>query len=136
MALSADASDPEIYFINGVFHDLAGDLPRALAAYEASLRRQPRDRRMLDLLVNTYARAGRFKEAVDMSVRRAEIDPGDFYANVRAARALRSLARRNRQSGRIRRPIPEARDPRGGGRPSILWRLAERASGVHELAGG
>ncbi len=88
-ALSADASDPEIYFINGVFHDLAGDLPRALAAYEASLRRQPRDRRMLDLLVNTYARAGRFKEAVDMSVRRAEIDPGDFYASARAARALR-----------------------------------------------
>jgi tetratricopeptide (TPR) repeat protein len=88
VALSADTSDPEIYFINGMFHDLAGDLPRALAAYEASLRRQPRDRRMLDLLVDTYARAGRFKDAVDTSVRRAEIDPGDFYANVRAARAL------------------------------------------------
>jgi tetratricopeptide (TPR) repeat protein len=89
VALSADASDPEIYFINGVFHELSGDLPGALAAYEASLRRQPRDRRMLDLLVDAYARAGRFKDAVDMSVRRAEIDSGDFYANVRAARALR-----------------------------------------------
>ena len=88
VALSADASDPEIYFINGAFHDISGDLPRALAAYEASLRRQPRDRRMLDLLVDTYARAGRFKDAVDVNVRRAEIDPGDFYANVRAARAL------------------------------------------------
>lgn len=88
VALSADTSEPEIYFVNGIFHDLAGDLPRALAAYEASVRRQPRDRRTLDLLVNTYARAGRFKEAVDMSVRRAEIDPGDFYANVRAAHAL------------------------------------------------
>ena len=88
VALSADASDPEIYFVNGVFHDLSGDLPRALAAYEAALRRQPRDRRILDLLADTYARAGRFKDAVDTSVRRAEIDPGDFYANVRAARAL------------------------------------------------
>ena len=89
VALSADASDAEIYFASGVFHDLSGDLSRALAAYEAAHRRQPRDRRILDLLADTYARAGRFKDAVDTSVRRAEIDPKDFYGNVRAARALR-----------------------------------------------
>ena len=42
----------------------------------------------LDMLIAAYSRAGRMKDDVDLSVLRAEADPRDFYANVRAAHAL------------------------------------------------
>jgi tetratricopeptide (TPR) repeat protein len=48
----------------------------------------PRDRRLLDLLIDAYSRMGRTRDAVELSVSRAELAPEDFYANVRAAQAL------------------------------------------------
>ena len=88
VALAATTTDREIYLIGGTRHLVGGDLAAAAAAYEALLRLQPRDRQALDRLVETYARAGRLREAVETSVARSEYEPADFYANVRAAHAL------------------------------------------------
>lgn len=88
VALSAHTTERERYLISGAFSDFTGDLPRAAAAYEAVFRLYPRDRRLLDVLIDVYSRMGRTREAVEMSVSRAELVPEDFYANVRAAQAL------------------------------------------------
>jgi tetratricopeptide (TPR) repeat protein len=86
--LSANTTDREVYFIEGTRDLVSGNVPSAVAAYEAALRLQPRDRTTTDLLIESYSRAGRIRDAVDLSVARGERDPGDFYANVRAAQAL------------------------------------------------
>lgn len=86
--LAARATDRELYFSSGLLHDLKGELPQALAAYEALHRLQPQDALAQQLLVEGYARAGRMKEAGELAVSRAEATPGDFLANVLAARAL------------------------------------------------
>lgn len=86
--LSASATDREVYFIAGIRDLVAGNVPSAVAAYEAALRLHPYDRTTTDLLIEAYSRAGRIRDAVDLSVARGEREPGDFYANVRAAHAL------------------------------------------------
>lgn len=86
--LSTSTTDREIYFIAGTRDLVAGNVPSAVSAYEAALRLQSHDRTTTDLLIESYSRAGRIRDAVDLSVARGERDPGDFYANVRAAQAL------------------------------------------------
>jgi hypothetical protein len=86
--LSRGASDRETYFIAAIHHAITGDLPAAIAAHEALRGLYPTDRLALDMLITEYSRAGRMKDAVALSVLRAETDPRDFYANVRATHAL------------------------------------------------
>jgi tetratricopeptide (TPR) repeat protein len=88
VVLATATTEREIYLIGGTRHLVAGDVASAIAAYEALLRLQPRDRHTLDRLVEAYARTGRMREAVEASVKRSEYEPADFYANVRAAHAL------------------------------------------------
>jgi len=88
VALSNGTTDRETYFIRGAHEAVARNLHAAIAAFEALVRLQPRDPLALDLLITTYARAGRFSRAVDLSVARAGYEPDDFYANARAAHAL------------------------------------------------
>lgn len=88
VALAGGTTDRENYFISGVHEAMARNLDAAMASFEALLRLQPRDPQALDLLITTYARAGRFKQAVELCVARAGYQPDDFYANVRAAHAL------------------------------------------------
>ena len=78
----------ENYFISGTLFEMQEDLTKALGAYEALLRVEPRDTLALDLLISGYSRAGRFETAVEHAVARAEMQPDDFYANFRAAHAL------------------------------------------------
>jgi tetratricopeptide (TPR) repeat protein len=88
VALSKATSDRELYLIQGTYANIAGDLDRAIAAYEALLRLNPTDARVIELLIDCYTRAGRVVEAVQRAVARASAEPDDFYANVRAAHAL------------------------------------------------
>lgn len=86
--LSSGSSAHEVTFISGTQFEMAGDLAKALEAYEAMLRLEPGNPRTLELLVNGYARMGRFRAAVDHAVARVKVQRDDFYANVRAAHAL------------------------------------------------
>jgi hypothetical protein len=88
LALSRHSSDRENYLIAAIHHAILGDLPEAIAALEALRGLHPSDRLALDMLITQSSRSGRMKDAVDLSVLRAETDPQDFYANVRAAHAL------------------------------------------------
>lgn len=88
VALSHNTSDREAYLIAGMFHALSGDLPKASAAYEALRRLEPADTRVLDLLLDTYARAGQVDPATRLAIATAEQRPNDFATNARAARAL------------------------------------------------
>jgi hypothetical protein len=88
LELSPGLTDRENYLIAAIHHAISGDLPAAIAAHEALRGLHPTDRLALDMLIAAYSRAGRVKDAVDLSVLRAETDPQDFYANVRAAHAL------------------------------------------------
>jgi hypothetical protein len=88
LELSHGLTDRETYFIAGIHHAIAGNLPAAIAAYEALRGLHPSDRLALDMLIAAHSRAGRVKDAVDLSVLRAETDPRDFYGNVRAVHAL------------------------------------------------
>lgn len=88
VAMGATTSDREAYLMAGMFHRLDGDLPKAAAAYEALQRLEPDDQHLLDLLVDTYSRAGQVERAATLAVSQAELRPNDFAANARAARAL------------------------------------------------
>lgn len=88
LALSKATSDREAYLIAGMFHALQGDLQKASAAYEALRRLEPSDTQVLDLLTDTYARAGDIDPAATLAVATARMRPDDFAANARAARAL------------------------------------------------
>lgn len=87
LALSDGTSDAESYVIAGLHDLVAGNLPSAIAAFEARLRVQ-RDVHDVDPLIRAYARAGRIKEAIALAVRRGEAEPDSFYATIRAAHAL------------------------------------------------
>jgi tetratricopeptide (TPR) repeat protein len=86
--LSGWTTEQESYVISGAFHTISDNYPAAVAPYEALLRLQPESRTAQDLLIDAYTRAGRVKEAVELSTARAEANPGDFYATIRAAHAL------------------------------------------------
>jgi tetratricopeptide (TPR) repeat protein len=89
LELADGVSDRESYFNAGTYYLLAGDTGRAVAAFEALVRIHPTDARALDQLIDAYARAGRVREAAEHMARRAAAAPDDFYANVRAAQAMR-----------------------------------------------
>ena len=97
--LAADVTDRESYFISGALHTVAGELPLAVAAFEALERLQPGNRDAVDLLIDAYTRAGRVKAAVELSVRRAEDAPQDFYGE---------RPRRSRPGDYARRRRPRA----------------------------
>ena len=88
LELSHGLTDRETYLIAAIHHAISDDLPAAIAAHEALRGLHPADRLVIDMLIAAYSRAGRMKDAVDLSVLRAETDPRDFYANVRAGHAL------------------------------------------------
>ncbi len=133
-ALAADITDRESYFISGALHTVAGELPLAVAAFEALERLQPGNRDAVDLLIDAYTRAGRVKAAVELSVRRAEDAPQDFYANVRAAHAL-AITRGDDARGA---DLPPARARAlllgGDRRPAVLERMAGGVPRVPALA--
>lgn len=109
VALSSATTDRESYFIAGTHHTVAGNLLSAVAAYEALLRLQPRDRQVIDRLIEAYSRLGRVRDAVELSVARADADPADFYSNVRAAHALLTWqGDKERASTFVRRAEPLA----------------------------
>jgi hypothetical protein len=88
LELSQGSTDRETYFIAAIHHAITGDLTAAIAAHEALRGLHPDDRLAIDMLIGAYSRAGRIKDAVNLSVIRAEAHPDDFYGNVRAAHAL------------------------------------------------
>jgi tetratricopeptide (TPR) repeat protein len=88
-ALASDATDREHYLIDGTYYMLSGDVARAMASLEALLRVYPTDQSAVDRLIECYVRTGRIRQAVERAVSRADVSPDDFYANVRAAHALR-----------------------------------------------
>jgi tetratricopeptide (TPR) repeat protein len=90
-ALSRGLTDRETYLISAWSNSVAGALRPAISSLEAILRLDPSDRQALDMLIEASWRMGRVKRAVDLSVIRAERYPDDFYANVRAARALAAV---------------------------------------------
>ena len=87
-ALARDLTDRETYLISARLNTVSGALRSAASSLEALLRLDVSDRQALDLLIEVSWRMGRVRRAVDLSVIRAERYPDDFYANVRAARAL------------------------------------------------
>jgi hypothetical protein len=88
LVLARDATDAESYLVSGMHHAIAGDLPAAIAAYEALRGLDPQNSLARDLLTEAYSRVGRVNEAVDLSVERAVADHDGFYANAHAAHAL------------------------------------------------
>lgn len=101
VAMGANASDREAYLIAGMFHSLEGDPRKAAAAYEALQRLEPDDETVMDLLVDTYARAGQVERAATLAVSQAERRPNDFAANALAARALAIWQIDNDRAGRF-----------------------------------
>ena len=88
VAMSGSISELESYFISGALHTVSGDLSRAAAALEAVMRLDPGNREALDMLIDAYVGGGRIRMAIDAMIVRADRNPDDFYANVRAAQAL------------------------------------------------
>jgi tetratricopeptide (TPR) repeat protein len=88
MQLAHDLTDRENFLISGMYHSMTGDLHESTASLEAALRLYPRDRQVLDFLIDVSWRQGKLNRAVDLSTSRAHFYQDDFFANVTAAQAL------------------------------------------------
>jgi tetratricopeptide (TPR) repeat protein len=86
--LAHGLTDRENYLISGMYHSMTGDLHRSTASLEAALRLYPRDRHVLDFLIDVSWRQGKLNRAVDLSASRAHVYQDDFLANVTAAQAF------------------------------------------------
>jgi tetratricopeptide (TPR) repeat protein len=78
----------ERYFIEGSFHQMNGDLPRAIAAYEVLIREQPNDYWGLSNLSSAYVEAGRWREEVPIAKRIVLLRRNDRMTLVNAAARL------------------------------------------------
>jgi tetratricopeptide (TPR) repeat protein len=109
----------ERYFIEGSFHQMNGDLPRAIAAYEVLVNEWPNDFWGLNNLSIAYDALGRWREEIPIAKRIALLRRNDRMTLVNAAARLvvsgdgvsdaLELARR---ASTLEMP-PGARDPMG-----------------------
>jgi tetratricopeptide (TPR) repeat protein len=105
--LADGATDRERYFIRGSFYArFIKDLPQAAHAYEALLALYPDDFWSTNNLSNVYRQLGRHAEAVELSIKRANLRPRDYLANTTAAHAL-AVGRGD--AGRARAYVARAR---------------------------
>jgi tetratricopeptide (TPR) repeat protein len=97
LRLSETTTERERLFIRGSFSALLGKPEKAIPAYEALLSVYPDDFWGTNNLANLYGSEGRFKDARELEVRRADLRPWDFQANQIAASDLVSLDRARSQ---------------------------------------
>jgi tetratricopeptide (TPR) repeat protein len=93
LRLSESTTERERYFIRGSYYDLLGQREKAIAAYEALLSLYPDHFWGTTNLWGIYHSQGRFRDAVELEVRRADLRPRDFRANYDAASDLAPLDR-------------------------------------------
>jgi tetratricopeptide (TPR) repeat protein len=93
LRLSETTSERERLFIRGSYYDLLGQREKAIAAFEALLSLYPDDFWGTNNLAGLYSSEGRFRDAVELEVRRADLRPWDFQANEIAASDLVPLDR-------------------------------------------
>ena len=86
--LSQNASERERYFIEASYYQLSGNDEKAIASYEALVRRYPGDDEGVANLGSLYNRQGRGVEAISLILRHAELRPNNLVANVQAAYVL------------------------------------------------
>ena len=113
--LSDRTTERERYFIRGSYYQFLGQEDKAVAAYEALLSIYPDHLWGLGNLEGLYQLGGRFREAVELRVRLADLRPKEFLANETAAFNLAPLDRR-RARPYVRRALELAS-------PSILQEL-------------
>ncbi|HEY3205079.1 MAG TPA: hypothetical protein VGL03_15625, partial [Thermoanaerobaculia bacterium] len=93
LRLSESTTERERLFIRGSYYGLLGQQGKAIAAFEALLSLYPDDFWGTNNLVSLYWSEGRFRDAVELEVRRADLRPWDFQANEIAASDLVPLDR-------------------------------------------
>lgn len=113
--LSDRTTERERYFIRGSYFDFLGQKDKAVAAYEALLSIYPDHLWGIGNLESLYQLEGRFRDAVELRVRLADLRPQEFLANETAAFNLAPLDRR-RARPYVRRALELAS-------PSILQEL-------------
>jgi tetratricopeptide (TPR) repeat protein len=86
--LAAGLPARERYFIEGSYHQMKMDLPRAIAAYEALLDEQPNDFWGQNNLAHAYRETGRFREDLQLSKRLVSQRPLDAATLVNYASSL------------------------------------------------
>jgi tetratricopeptide (TPR) repeat protein len=86
--LAETSSERERYFIQGSYYHMRGEGEKAAASYEALLRVYPDHYWAMGNLAQTYRRLNRFEESVPYVLRRAELRPNSFGANVLAAQYI------------------------------------------------
>jgi len=91
--LSAKTTERERYFIRGSYYQMRGQQEKAIAAYQALLALYPDHFWGVGNLWGLYATRGRYQDAVELTVRRADLRPKDFEANSNAAFLLTPLDR-------------------------------------------
>jgi tetratricopeptide (TPR) repeat protein len=89
--LSDGTTERERYFIRGSYYDLLGQKGKAITAYEALLSLYPDHYWGIGNLEALYHSEGRFREAVELRVRLADLRPKEFLANETAAFYLAPL---------------------------------------------
>ena len=91
--LSEATTERERYFIRGSYYSILGQIEKAMAAFEALLSLYPDDFWGSMSLADLYYGEGRFRDAAELGVRRADLRPWDFRANETAASDLAPLDR-------------------------------------------
>ena len=80
--------DTERYFILGSYYQMKPDIEKAVAAYEALLRLNPRQYWALGNLGRLYRAMGRHTTASELRARQIALRPGQFWGQYRMAEAL------------------------------------------------
>jgi len=88
LQLAANASDRERYFILGSYYSQRRQYEEALPYYETLVHLYPDDYWGTNNCALTYESLGRWREAVQYAVRRAEMRPHDSRSNLYAAQRL------------------------------------------------
>ncbi|HEY6929233.1 MAG TPA: hypothetical protein VJA66_06120, partial [Thermoanaerobaculia bacterium] len=91
--LSESTTERERLFIRGSYYELLGQQEKAIGAYEALLSLYPDDFWGTNNLGGVYYSEGRFRDAAELEIRRADLRPWDFRANYTAALDLAPLDR-------------------------------------------
>ncbi len=86
--LADTTSGAERYFILGSYHQLKLDFDKAVSAYEALLRLNPKHYWALGNLGRLYRATGRHAATAQLRARQIEIRPHQFWGNYRLAEAL------------------------------------------------
>lgn len=81
LELSGQASDSERYFIEGSYYEMTHQPDKAVSAYEALVRIDPGHFWGLNNLTKLYASKDQMQAFLEVSVRHADVEPNQFYAN-------------------------------------------------------